>query len=241
MELSKSYFLDGRIVIYQPRKGFRFSIDAPILADFINIPQSDAELLEIGGGCGIISLILAKTKRFKKIYVLEIQDPMITGIRKSVKENGLEDLINIIRGDFKNPPFKKKFDIILSNPPYIKKDSGKLPANSNKRIAKFEIELNMQTILENSFNLLKKNGSLYLIYPYKRKKELKKEVKDKNYFISKERVVFPRRNREPVFYMVELTKMEKDKISSDYIILEDDNGNYSEEIENILRGKNVYN
>ncbi len=241
MELSKNYFLDGKIIIYQPKKGFRFSIDAPILADFINIPQSNANLLEIGGGCGIISLILAKTKNFNKIYVLEIQDLMITAMKKSVKENGFENLINIIRGDFKTPPFKKKFDIILSNPPYIKKDSGKLPANSNKRIAKFEIELNMRTILGNSFNLLKNNGSLYLIYPYKRKKELRKEVKNKDYFISRERIVLPRKNRTPVFYMVELTKIKNDNTNSDYIILEDENGNYKEEIENILRGRNVYN
>ena len=241
MELKKDFFLNKKIIVYQPKKGFRFSIDAPILADYIKIRKEKSILLEIGGGCGIISLIVSKTKKIKRIYIIEIQDIMLKAIRKNIKENRLNDIIKVIKGDFKNYPFKNKFDIIFSNPPYRVIGSGKIPNDKSKAVSKFEIMLSMDEILENSYKLLNENGSLYLVYPFNREKELKKTAAKRKLFLKRERIVYAREGREPVFYMAEFSKKKNENILSDSIVLENDNGEYRDEIENILRGKNVYN
>ena len=51
-------FYHGRIRVFQKKKGYRFSVDAPLLADFIQTRPND-DLLELGTGCGIISLLIS--------------------------------------------------------------------------------------------------------------------------------------------------------------------------------------
>ncbi len=241
MELTRDFFLDKKIIVYQPKKGYRFSIDAPILADYIKINDNNAVLLEIGGGCGIISLIISKTKKIKRIYIIEIQEIMVKAIKKNIEENKVNTLVKLVEGDFQNYPFKKKFDIIFSNPPYGAVGSGKIPDNESKALAKFEIKLSMEKLLANSYDLLREKGSLYLIYPYDRSEDLKKKAKEVGFFRKRERLVYAREGRKPVFYMVEFAKTKGKKVHSDSIILENENGKYTDEIEKILRGKNVYN
>ena len=241
MELTRDFFLDKKIIVYQPKKGYRFSIDAPILADYIKINDNKSVLLEIGGGCGIISLIISKTKEIKRIYIIEIQEIMVKAIKKNIEENKVDALIKLVKGDFQNYPFKRKFDIIFSNPPYRAMGSGKMPENVSKALAKFEIKLSMKKLLENSYDLLKEKGSLYLIYPYDRAEKLKNIAEKQGFFRKRERLVYARKGREPVFYMVEFTKTKGKKVYSDSMILEKENGEYTDEIEKILRGKNVYN
>ncbi len=163
-------------------------------------------------------------------------------MKKNIKENKIKNPINLVWADFKTPPFKKdSFDIIFSNPPYLKKNRGKLPYDSNKAISKFELELDMETVILNSYKLLKERGTLYLIYPFERAKELKEKIIKHGFFLRRERFVLPRANRKPVFYMIEAGKIAFEEIISDFIILENENGEYRQEIENILRGRNVYN
>jgi len=86
-------FYHGRISILQKKKGFRFSIDAPLLADFIRTKQSD-ELLELGAGNGVISLLLS-IKPFKHITALEIQKSLFDLAKRSIRLNQLEHKITI--------------------------------------------------------------------------------------------------------------------------------------------------
>ena len=51
-------FYHGRIRVFQKKKGYRFSIDAPLLADFVRTKETD-QILELGTGNGILSLLLS--------------------------------------------------------------------------------------------------------------------------------------------------------------------------------------
>jgi len=239
MSLVKNFFLDKKLIVYQPEKGFRFAIDAPLIADFIQTREKNT-LLEIGGGCGIISLILFYTKKFKSICILEIQRKMIKAIRKNIIENRFFEKIHVVHGDFNNPPFKKKFNIIYSNPPYLKLNNGKMSKDESKAISKFEILLNAEQLIKNSYELILDSGSLYLIYPFYRKSEVYKLSKKYGFFLHRERIIYPRKGRKAVFFIAELKKIKSEKVIRDSLVLEGENGKYRDEIEKILRGKNVY-
>jgi len=85
-------FYSGRILVLQKKEGYRFSVDAPLLADFIRTRGSD-ELLELGAGNGIISLLLS-IKPFRHITAVEIQAPLADLARRNVKLNNLEEKIS---------------------------------------------------------------------------------------------------------------------------------------------------
>jgi len=112
-------FYLGRILVLQKKRGYRFSIDAPLLADFIQTKPSD-EALELGAGSGIISLLLS-IKPFKHITAVEIQDSLADLARRNVKINKLEKKISVIQEDLLQYQPGQKYDVIFSNPPYIRK------------------------------------------------------------------------------------------------------------------------
>ena len=105
-------FYRGRILVLQKKEGYRFSVDAPLLADFIQTKRSD-EILELGAGNGIISLLLS-IKPFRHITAVEIQEALADIARRNVKLNNLERKISIIRDDLRQYYPGKKFDVIFN-------------------------------------------------------------------------------------------------------------------------------
>ena len=55
-------FLNGKLQIIQSRQGYRFSVDALLLAEFVSVRSEDV-VVDLGAGCGIISLFLAVKRK----------------------------------------------------------------------------------------------------------------------------------------------------------------------------------
>lgn len=228
-------FFHGRILVLQKRKGYRFSIDAPLLADFIQTRESD-KLLELGTGSGIISLLLS-IKLFKHLTALEIQEHLADLARRNVELNRLEKRITIIQEDFRlfNPG--KKFDIVFSNPPYIKKRGGHLSACEEKAIAKHEIKSDIYVTMEKTSELLKKEGKAYFIFPEKRKDDFILAVKHSGLKIRAVRSVYSRQESIPSLFLTECGFITLEEIHPPPLILYDAQGKYTAEAEEIFAGR----
>ena len=93
-------FFNGRIRLKQNQTGYRFSIDAVLLAHHTN-PRPGDKVLDLGTGCGIIPLILAYRHRDISLYGVEVQ-PKLAGLATlNVKENQLEDRVAVFCKDMK--------------------------------------------------------------------------------------------------------------------------------------------
>jgi tRNA1Val (adenine37-N6)-methyltransferase len=164
----------SKIKIFQPEKGYRFSIDPFILAAHIE-GTGNQKVIDIGCGCGIIPLILSLKSSALKITGIEIQKELYDCAKKNILTNKLENSINIIHGDIKNidtSDINGKADIIVSNPPYKKKGSGRLNPDSQKAIARHEITLDIDMLFKCSGRLLKEKSRLYIIFPAQRLSDL---------------------------------------------------------------------
>lgn len=119
-------FLNGRLRIIQSQKGYRFSIDALLLADFVMLGDEDI-VVDLGAGCGIISLLLAIQKKPGFIVGLELQDELASQAQRNVALNELEEKITVIQGDLRHLPLLTGFaDIVVCNPPYRTAQSGRI-------------------------------------------------------------------------------------------------------------------
>jgi tRNA1(Val) A37 N6-methylase TrmN6 len=158
-------FLEGRLRLIQSRDGYRFSIDAVLLSEFVTIRPEDV-VVDIGTGCGVILLILLLTKPAGHVFGLEIQEALASQARRNAVFNGFGDKMGIILGDIKNPPMAKKFaDVVICNPPYRKAESGRINPDQRRAIARHEILASIDDILRAAGNLLRKKGRLAMIYP----------------------------------------------------------------------------
>jgi len=228
-------FYRGRILVLQKKKGYRFALDAPLLADFIQTRPED-ELLDLGTGSGIIPLLLS-LKPFGRITAIEIQDSLVDLARRNVSLNRLEKTIDVIRGDFREYRRRKKFDVVFSNPPYIRKKTGFLSATAEKSVAKHELKCDILEVMRTTARLLDKDGRAYFIYPARRQGDLREAAGICGLHLHALRFVHPRKGVEPNLFLTECrSSLEETRILPP-LFLADDRGTMTSEARRIFEGR----
>lgn len=203
--------LKSGLKIYQLKEGFRFSVDAVILADFFQ-GKPEGKILDIGSGCGIIPIFLAEKKGMKNIFGIEIQKSSLEVFRKNVEENNLSDKIKIFEGDVSDLKEGNSFDYIISNPPYMKLDGKKISENENKKIARHEIYLDIKKLAENSRRLLKPRGELFIVHRSHRFLEICRVLEENGFSVKRAKFVFFNREKNSNLVLIQASKGRKNKL-----------------------------
>ena len=158
--------VNENINLIQKKQGLTFGTDAYLLAAFIK-EQKNATAVELGGGTGIISLLCAAKGKLGKIYCVEIQPSFADIIGRNAKLNGLDNkVIPLCRDarEIKSADIGVEADVVFSNPPYMKADSGKRNASDEKYIARHEICGDINDFCASARRLLKHGGLFYCVW-----------------------------------------------------------------------------
>ncbi|KFF08578.1 tRNA1(Val) (adenine(37)-N6)-methyltransferase [Chryseobacterium luteum] len=145
--------------IQQSKNVFRVGTDGVllgILADAENV----SEVLEIGTGTGLISLMLAQRNIHASFLGLDINEEAALLTRINFEHSPFHARLKNIHQDLKTFETEKKFDLIVSNPPYFE-ESG----SDKDKIARQTVELNFQQLIVASVKLLSGQGILSVIIP----------------------------------------------------------------------------
>ncbi len=164
--MERDYIPGTDYIIFQDRRKFSFGVDAVLLSDFAKIKPEDT-VLDIGAGTGIVGLRIHALYQPKKIYAVEIQEKVAELCARSIAANGLEEKIHLIVGDLNRcgDDFEDgALDVIVSNPPYVKKCGGILNEDDNQRISRQEVTLSLEDVFAFAHKKLKHHGSLYMIH-----------------------------------------------------------------------------
>jgi tRNA1Val (adenine37-N6)-methyltransferase len=195
-------FYRGRFRILQSKKGYRFSVDAPLLADFIRTRPED-EALELGTGNGVISILLS-VKPFKGITALEIQPGLAGLARRNVVLNGLGGRIEVVEADLRTYEPGRTFDLIFSNPPYIRRSTGFLSASAERSAAKHELHGDIADILKRTAEWLAPGGRAAFVYPEARRPDFLAAAGKSGLAVRRLRFVHPRTGEPPNLFLIEL-------------------------------------
>lgn len=197
--------LGYNLKIYQDTEAFNFSIDSVLIARFLleNI-SNDNEILDIGTGNAVIPLII-QTEIKNQIIAFEIQKESYELAKENVSYNKVET-INLINDDIKNIDKYNfpKFDNIICNPPFFKKGSGRESLNTKRNIARYEEELDLETLLSIVKNHMSLRGSFYLVHRTNRLNELLTLLKKKDLSIKKICFVHTKDNEPSTMFLCEI-------------------------------------
>lgn len=219
--------------IIQNKKLFMFGIDAILLSDFVKIMKNDF-VVEFGTGTGIISIILGATSKAKKIIALEIQEKAANMAKRSVDLNNLTDKIEVLNQDLELidkvlPP--QSVNVVVTNPPYIKKSSAKENCKEEIAIARHEIKCSLESVIKAASFVLKPNGRFYMIYKPERLSEIIILGTKYHLEVKKLRFVIPYVGAKATMILVEYVKcagggliVEKD------LVVYKEKGVYSQEV-----------
>ena len=196
-------FMDGRLKLIQSRTGYRFSIDAVLLSEFVTIKRGDM-VVDLGVGCGIIPLILFLTRDIGYAIGLEIQAELADQTVRNAILNGFSDRMGVILGDIRYPPLaSSSADVVVCNPPYRKKDSGRINPDQQRAIARHEIMASLDDILHASRHLLRAKGRLAIVYPAERLVDLIVRMRGFDLEPKRIRIVYPNLESEAKLVLIE--------------------------------------
>ena len=201
-------FFNGKLQILQKKKGYRFSVDAILLSQFIRIRKNE-KVIDLGTGCGILPLLLSQTTKAQSFVGVEIQKGLAECAEKNVVLNHLEERMSILKQDFRElkktfPP--GSFDVALSNPPYRKYQTGRINPSMEKAIARHEIKATLEDLISTVSYLLPPKGRFYLIFPALRTVDLLVALRAGKLEPKRLQFVYPRIGEEAKFILTESIK-----------------------------------
>lgn len=156
------------ITLYQSNSGYCFNSDSIFLYHFIGkfIPlknRKNLEILDVGCGVGVVGLLLKKEFGCQ-LYAIDKQEQNIFYTQTNARVNALE--CETICGDFCEYGFEKKYDFIVSNPPFY--DSAVIQSqDSHLNISRYNHHLPLQKFIQKAASLLKPQGRFIFCYDAK--------------------------------------------------------------------------
>jgi tRNA1(Val) A37 N6-methylase TrmN6 len=235
MELTEDYILDGKIFLLQPREGYRVAVDPVIFSHFINIERG-RRVLDVGCGAGAISLILKWQAPDSEVFAIDVDKNICEVCVENAQRNNLKiNVINIgIERIQTHHELKDiEFDYVVTNPPFF--DSKSSRVSSMKRIANFET-VELKDWVSFCLKKVKNNGEFAIIHCASRIDDIFSAVRGK---IGAVEIIpiFPKYGSDAKRVIIKGRKGSKSpaKITSG-LILHNDDGEYSETTEKILRG-----
>ena len=192
-------------------------------------------VLDIGTGTGLLSLVYAQKNSLANIDALEIDEDAYAQAKENVAASPFAERINVIHDDAKRFTFSKKYDCIISNPPFYEKEISS--GNEKKSIAHHHSGLRFEELLGIIKGNLSSCGTFYLLLPFKRNEEIKKIILQQDLFVSKI-VLVKQSTKHNYFRMMISGKLKQDGHPETFIeeiSIWNDQQQYREEFNELLK------
>lgn len=164
----------GRVAVIQSRRGYRFSLDTLLLIAFVH-PERGRRIIDLGCGCGVVPLALATFYPRLECVGLEFQERLLERARAALQLNALQHRVSFIAGNVRDVAATFEpggFDMVTCNPPYRRLRSGRPNPDSERHVARHEVEATLVDFVAGAAHLLRHRGRLYVVYPAGRAVEL---------------------------------------------------------------------
>ena len=163
--LTEDRLLDGRLVVRQPKHGFRVAIDSVLLA--AAVPAADGErVLEPGAGIGAPALMLAARVPGCRVVGFDPQRALVRIAGENIRLNGMSGRVEIMVGDMASPPSRLAlgaFDHVMMNPPFHPAGRARPPADAGRAASHVEGEAGLADWIAFGVSMLRGMGTLTLI------------------------------------------------------------------------------
>ena len=238
--MSNSYFQFKQFLVQQDRCAMKVTTDASLFGAWAAEEDESEKIitknvLDIGTGTGLLSLMYAQKNFFATIDAIEIDEEAYSQAKENIATSPFAERINIVHDDAKKFAFSKKYDCIISNPPFYEKEIR--TANEKKNIARHHSGLLLEELLAIIKANLSSSGIFYLLLPFKRNAEIKKILLKQDLFVSK--IVFVKQStKHGYFRMMIAGKLRDDHTETliEEISIRDDRQQYKEEFTQLLKG-----
>lgn len=165
LDITEDTLLNGKIRIYQPKKGYRVAIDPILLAAAVAVTDKQF-VLDVGSGVGAASLCLASRCHAARIFGIELLPELVRLASDNARANNFNGRVEFLQGNLLSPPPRLaagSFDHIMTNPPFIDASAGRKSPYEIKAIAHIQ-DIPLEQWVKFSFMMLRPKGHMTVIH-----------------------------------------------------------------------------
>lgn len=178
-DVTRDTISDGALTILQREEGYRFGIDAVLLATDLPEFPADGTVVELGAGQGVVALCVASRHPDLSVVAVERQDSLFELLRANIEENDLGDRVTALRGDVREIEellSSHTADLVLCNPPYYREGQRRVSEDGERAAARNELAGTLADFVDAAQYVLDQRGRLKLIIPPIRIRDLYRAV-----------------------------------------------------------------
>ena len=220
--------------LFQPRQGYRYSLDPLLLARFCSEVHTGGTIADLGAGCGIIALVLARANPSASVTAVENNPEMAALVEKNIQHNGLtgrvsacaEDVINL-RRSFP----ASTFDLVVSNPPFRPMGSGRISPRAGRDAARHETTAGLADFIAAAKYLVKPSGRICFIQLPSRLPEFLSLAVQMKLSVLRLRMIHSNAGSPATMFMAELAKGRRSvPVVEAPLFVRDRDGEYTDEV-----------
>lgn len=220
--------------LFQPRHGYRYSLDPFLLTRFCGEVKPGGSIVDLGAGCGIISLVLARINRAASVVAVENNPDMAALVERNIGHNGLAgrvalQSVDVI--DLRSCYRDSTFDLVVSNPPFRAAGSGRVSPRSGRDVARHETTAGLGDFMAAAKYLVKPSGRICFIQLPSRLTEFMALAEEMKLSLLRLRMIHSNAASAATMFMAELAKGRRSApVVEPPLFVRDMSGEYTEEV-----------
>lgn len=183
--MANDYFQFREFIIQQDKCSMKVCTDACLFGSLLPVPTKNAEpihrVLDIGTGTGLLSLMYAQRNIHAEIDAVEIEKNAYEQANQNFTQSKWNDRLKIFHTDIRSFVPGKKYDLIISNPPFYENEL--LSNEKNKNIAKHDEGLTLKDLTGIIKKHLAPTGTFAVLLPWHRIKYFEELASGNNFFV----------------------------------------------------------
>jgi tRNA1Val (adenine37-N6)-methyltransferase len=229
--MSNNYFQFKQFTIHQDKCAMKVCTDACVfgayIAQYLSTHKNNT-VLDIGTGTGLLSLMITQKNKIE-IDAVEInEEAYLQAKENTAHQNSI--LIHNQNINTFNP--NKKYDFIITNPPFYENDLTSDKKNKNQ--AKHNESLTLQELLQAIKRLLIDDGKFAVLLPYHRINEFEQMANELNFYIQDE-LLLKQTPKHTYFRDIQIYSSAQIKKTTTALIIKDENNLYSQPFVELLK------
>lgn len=221
-----------QFTVSQDKCAMKVNTDGVLLGAWAEVSGAKF-ILDIGTGTGVIALMMAQKNSETIIDAIDIDEDAFKQAKDNFKQSVWRDRLDATHSSLQDFSTAKKYDTIISNPPYFVDDFK--TDNHQKNIAKHSVALTYEELLEGISRLLSATGKAFLVIPVFNFKMFEVLAEEEKLFVAKLTEVTAVKGKNPYLALIELSRLPVPRVFKQTIEIQDEKGNFTQQYKELTK------
>lgn len=211
----------------------KVSTDACIQGAWTPVDSGVCDVLDIGTGTGLLSLMMAQRNNNIHIDAIELDETAAMQARENVDASPWKNRIEVLQGDVRSFPFNKQYDMVICNPPFF--NNSLLGDKSKRNAARHTLSLRYEDLLDVFNTVIKPVGCASVLLPYNEHQQWELLLEKRGWFICRRLLIQPRAQSLPNRVVSICTRGERQDAVIEQLAIYEGQHEYTAEAKELLK------